>query len=259
MKIVTLVENTSIREDLEAEHGLSLYIEYNDLRILFDMGQGDKFIANAESLGVDLSKVDIAVISHGHYDHGGGLEAFLKINTKAKIYMSEHAFEEHYNAEDKYIGLDVGLMQNDRIVFIKEKVVLSPDITLYTSSNVKKSCNIGAFGLKKMEGGKLLEDDFCHEIYLEIINSGKSVLFSGCSHGGIIDVMDSFSPHILIGGFHFFKIEDEEILKKYAKDLSRHDTDYYTCHCTGQVQFEYMKKHVHRLSYLSSGSVIELD
>lgn len=258
MKIVTLVENTSICEGLEAEHGLSLYIEYNDLRILFDMGQSDKFIANAERLGIDLSTVDFAVISHGHYDHGGGIEAFLKVNNKAKIYMSEHAFEEHYNAEEKYIGLDVGFMKNNRIVFIKEKVELSNGITLYTSSSVKRLHNIGAFGLKKKEGGKLLQDDFCHEIYLEIVNSGKRVLFSGCSHGGIIDIMDSFSPDILIGGFHFFKIEDKELLQKYAKDLSQFDTDYYTCHCTGELQYEYMKKYVHRLSYIASGNVIEL-
>ena len=92
MKITCLAENTTSRPDIEAEHGLSLYIETNGKKILFDMGQGELFIRNAKRLGIDLSDVDIAVISHGHYDHGGGLRSFLEINKKAPVYISEHAF-----------------------------------------------------------------------------------------------------------------------------------------------------------------------
>ncbi|MBR5633360.1 MAG: MBL fold metallo-hydrolase, partial [Clostridia bacterium] len=80
MKIVCLAENTTSRDDVGAEHGLSLYVEAAGKKILFDMGQTDLFMKNAEKLGVDLSKVDVAVLSHGHYDHGGGLSAFLKVN-----------------------------------------------------------------------------------------------------------------------------------------------------------------------------------
>ena len=258
MKITVLAENTSSSADIGCEHGLSLFVETGAHKILFDMGQTALFAENAAKLGVRLKEADIAVLSHGHYDHGGGLRRFLELNKTAPVYLSRYAFEPHYNGTEKYIGLDVGFMKNNRIVFIKEKVELSNGITLYTSSSVKRLHNIGAFGLKKKEGGKLLQDDFCHEIYLEIVNSGKRVLFSGCSHGGIIDIMDSFSPDILIGGFHFFKIEDKELLQKYAKDLSQFDTDYYTCHCTGELQYEYMKKYVHRLSYIASGNVIEL-
>ena len=81
MKIVTLLENTAGDAGLCAAHGLSLYIETPKHKILFDMGPDARFLDNAKKLGVDLSAVDIAVLSHGHYDHGGGLRAFCEINS----------------------------------------------------------------------------------------------------------------------------------------------------------------------------------
>lgn len=71
MTITSLLENTAARAGIAAEHGLSLYIETATRRILFDMGQADLFARNAETLGIDLSRVDLAILSHGHYDHGG--------------------------------------------------------------------------------------------------------------------------------------------------------------------------------------------
>ena len=82
MKLWTLVENTSCNENLKNEHGLSFYIETQNHKILFDFGQSDIFLENANKMGIDLSKVDIAILSHGHYDHGGGLKTFMKINEK---------------------------------------------------------------------------------------------------------------------------------------------------------------------------------
>ena len=84
MKITALTENTSVNENIGAEHGLSLYIETDGHKILFDMGQTDMFERNAKTLCIDLSEVDIAVLSHGHYDHGGGLARFLEIILSTK-------------------------------------------------------------------------------------------------------------------------------------------------------------------------------
>ena len=86
MKITALLENTASDCCMMTEHGLSLYIEAQGKKILFDMGQTDLFYKNALTLGIDLAEVDIAILSHGHYDHGGGLEKFLEINKKAPVY-----------------------------------------------------------------------------------------------------------------------------------------------------------------------------
>ena len=97
MKITALIENTSAR-GLPTEHGLSLFVETAEHKFLFDMGQTDLFARNAETLGIALSKVDFAVLSHGHYDHGGGLNTFLALNDHAPVYMSRYAFEPHYTS-----------------------------------------------------------------------------------------------------------------------------------------------------------------
>ena len=80
MKITVLCENVSHAPEIEAEHGLSLFVESEGRRILFDMGQTELFARNATILGVKLSQVELAVLSHGHYDHGGGLESFFREN-----------------------------------------------------------------------------------------------------------------------------------------------------------------------------------
>ena len=98
-----LTENTCNRPELEAEHGLSLLIEAAGMRILFDTGASPLFASNATQMGLDLATVDMAILSHGHYDHGGGLEHFLNINMHAPVWVSPHAFDVHFNALGKDI------------------------------------------------------------------------------------------------------------------------------------------------------------
>ena len=89
MKVVILMENSTCRDTVACAHGLSMYIETDKHKILFDMGPDAQFIDNAKALGVDLTQVDIAFLSHAHNDHCGGLEAFLKLNDRAKVYMQK--------------------------------------------------------------------------------------------------------------------------------------------------------------------------
>ena len=131
MKLTTLVENTSCREDVGSEHGLSLYIETGSRKLLFDSGQTALFQKNAETLGIDLTKVDTFVLSHGHYDHGGGLCSFLDCNKTARIYASDLCFGDFYNGPTKYIGLNPVLRDNSRILPVSQKTDLGDGLTLY--------------------------------------------------------------------------------------------------------------------------------
>ena len=254
MKIVTLMENTSCQENLVCEHGLSLYLETENHKILFDAGQSAAFADNAEKLGVDLKYVDFAVLSHGHYDHGGGLGKFLECNKSAPVYVSSHAFEPHYS-RNGYIGLDLSLESNERIVFASQDIKLAKGVILY-----QIGCEpMDTSGLEMEENGLRKPDDFRHEQYLMIEEKRKRILISGCSHKGILNIMETFKPDILVGGFHFMKITDTPWLKAAAEKLLAYDTVYYTGHCTGQAQYAYLKEIMgDKLHYLSTGTVLEI-
>ncbi len=258
MRVTSLVENTTTDHCLSAEHGLSLYIETDKHRILFDMGQTELYAENAQKLGIDLGKVDIAVLSHGHYDHGGGLAKFLALNQKAPVYVSCYAFEPHYHGTKRYIGLDVSLAQSHRLRFTGDETALAEGLTLYSCNQRERKRDPGSFGLTMLQGGDFLPDDFRHEQYLLIEEAGRRVLISGCSHKGVMDIAEWFRPDVLIGGFHFSKLLLDEKLAGYAEYLNSFDTVFYTCHCTGQQQYEFMKKYMDRLFYLSTGQTIEI-
>ena len=255
MKITTLMENTACTPEFFCEHGLSLYIETHNSQILFDAGQSGAFAKNAAMLGIDLRQVDAVVLSHGHYDHGGGLPRFLEKNERAKIYVNQYAFEPHYNGTEKYIGLSQELKENPRFVKVKEEISIAPGLTLCTLPQSPED----SAGLTVLKGGTFQSEDFRHEQYLLIEEAGKRILFSGCSHKGILQIVAHFRPDVLVGGFHFLKIQEESRLKEAAETLLRYPTTYYTGHCTGERQFAVMK-HIlgDRLHYLSAGTHVTL-
>ncbi len=252
MRIVCLAENTSSDAHIGAEHGLSLYIEIARRKLLFDMGQTSLFAANAAALAIDLSVVDTAVISHGHYDHGGGLSTFLALNDHAPVYLSRYAFEPHFNGE-KYIGLDTALAASDRLCFTDGVHDLGNGITLYANAMEIGELAHGSAGLTAAQDGIRVPDDFRHEQYLLLEEDGRRVLISGCSHRGILEIAEHFRPDILIGGFHVSKLDPSETATRYADALNAHPTTYYTCHCTGVPQFEALSKAMPHLAYLAGG------
>ena len=104
MKITVLLENTTKDKRLKTKHGLSLYISTQKHTLLFDLGPGKQFLKNAETLGIDVSEADAAIISHGHDDHGGGLKAFLSANSKATVYVRQSA-----RSEERRVGKECRL------------------------------------------------------------------------------------------------------------------------------------------------------
>ena len=262
MKIVTLLENTTSRPDLQYEHGLSLYIEACGKKILFDAGASGMFAENAEALGIDLSQVDVAILSHAHSDHCGGFMRFLELNEKAPILARPEVKGSYHNGSGNCISLDPGLRYSKRLCYAEDVEPIGEGLTIYAAKDMQLVTPIDSAGLTVCQEDRLvlLPDDFQHEQYLLIEEDGKQVLISGCSHKGILNIANHFKPQVLIGGFHYMRMEPTDPkLEAAAHTLMTHPTVYYTGHCTGAAQFDAMKKIMaDRLQPLSTGTIIEL-
>jgi len=260
MKLVTLIENESCREELTAEHGLSIYLEVGDRKLLFDAGETGAFMDNAAVLGVDLSQVDTAILSHGHKDHSGGMERFLAANSVASLYLTPGAMGEFYNAAGENIGLSCGLKGSNRLVFAEGVTQLGEGLTLISGDRIPEKYPVDCAGLTQRQGDVYCPDKFYHEQYLLVEEAGKRILISGCSHRGILNIAEYFRPDVLVGGFHFMKeAPDSPMVTGAAEKLLVIDCIYYTGHCTGLAQYDTMKKIMaDRLEYLSTGRVLTL-
>lgn len=273
MKIISLVDNKSNKIGLRYEHGLSLYIETKKHKLLFDLGAGTLFADNALSLGIDLKVIDTVIISHGHYDHGGGLAKFLSINDKAIVYIKKQAFADYYSERTSgtaYIGLDKALSQNPRFVFTDDDMTIDDELELFSDVKITDERFSLNKKLKVKIGNELLEDDFKHEQNLIIKSSGKRILVAGCAHNGITNIIRKFidivgsSPDYVIAGFHLSnpasgKNEEDAMIYALADKLNEWNTEYFTCHCTGVEPFEKLKEKLNnKLDYLAAGDIINI-
>lgn len=272
MIIKTLAENHSFSKDYRCEHGLSLFIETHNHSILFDTGASDLFIKNALKMNVDLSQVDVAVISHGHYDHGGGIKAFLEKNRIAPVYVEKSAFGDFFSRKPggvkNYIGLNKTLLPNDRFLLTDSRLVIDKELELFSEVEGDRMMPSGNIDLFMKRDELMLEDDFSHEQSLIIREKDHAVLIAGCAHMGIINILErykslynSFPSHV-IGGFHLYNraadsYEDPDKVEQIGVYLLETGAMCYTCHCTGLKAYEELKRVLHdRINYLATGSQI---
>ena len=261
MKITALVENQSSCH-LEAKHGLSLYIETAKHKILFDLGPDNTLFKNAEMLGLDLKKVDTVVLSHGHSDHGGALEQFLRNNHSAKVYAQRKAFEGHYR-KSKLLQVNIGIARDlhahPQVVLLDGDFIIDDELILFPTPNIEKyrsTANDTLF----TDAGK---DDFSHEQSLMIL-CDTNVLFMGCGHAGVVNILEKalvYEPQICVGGYHLWnpvtkRTVPNDLLEGIACELARYDIRYYTCHCTGQKAYNYLAERLPDMNYLSCGDTI---
>ncbi len=282
MKITTLIENTcpTGQDHLTAEHGLSLLIEYDHTRLLFDTGVTDAFARNAEKLGLDLSDIQEVIISHHHYDHGGGLRHILASNPDAKIYLKE-APKGELNLRAawflrKYIDLDKNLLREypERFAFVQDFQEVLPRVYILPQILQNHPHPEGNRYLFEKDGSRWHRDDFGHELILVVREQNGLVVFSGCSHNGILNmietVIDQFEDvpiKAVIGGFHLIGFprlntmggSQREIEALGNKLLSYGVGQYYTGHCTGQKAYQVLKSVMgERIKHLHTGKILSL-
>jgi 7,8-dihydropterin-6-yl-methyl-4-(beta-D-ribofuranosyl)aminobenzene 5'-phosphate synthase len=277
MRIVTLLENNAIDPGLKARHGIALYIETDDTKILFDAGPDDSLLKNAERLGVDLAAVDVAILSHGHLDHGGGLAAFMSVNRKAKVILKDSAVKGFYAKLFWFLKIDIGLklsaLERSRLQFISGNHRISDRIQVITGfekSGFIPSGNASLF--ISNQSGRLVVDPFDHEICLLIQSGDKQVLLTGCAHSGLGNMIRTVQQStnvktidVVLGGFHLFnpvskKTEPEANIDRLIVELDGlKQTVFYTGHCTGEKAFRYLKSKMgDRIKAFHTGTVITI-
>ena len=275
MKLTVLVENTPGR-GAQGAHGLSLYIQTAKHTILFDAGpRGELLLANAAALGIDLAAVDIAVLSHAHYDHAGGLLAFLDVNPSARVYLRQGAFCGHFATENvgwRDIGPDGALLERfaERLVFTPERFTIDDELELFADIATADYLSAAGGDLYEKQGEDYCRDPFRHEQNLLIHEAGRHVLIGGCAHRGAVNILRRCedilgqAPAALVSGFHLTNPgkgidEPSELVQAVGAELLARPTRYYTGHCTGQGPFALLKAQLgEQLQALSTGAVFDI-
>lgn len=278
MEITVLIENKKLEKNsaLKTEHGLSLHVRHNQKEILIDCGGSDGFLKNAGALGIDISQIDFGILTHHHYDHGGGLSTFLGQNAHGRIHLAGKPSGALYfkglgGIIKKYIGLDQTLFEKypKRFQFVKGMVEISPDLYLLTeivSTYPRPKGNQKLFA--KTDSGYIL-DNFPHELVAVMREKDGVTVFAGCAHSGILNMVESVvrcfpdSPiKAVVGGFHLAGIpvasmlpESKDEIREIAKQLLKYPIDkVYTGHCTGLKAYNILKKVMRdRLEYMATG------
>lgn len=270
MKATILIDNLT-KGTLNAEWGLSIYIEQEGHRILLDIGASDRFARNAEKLGIDLSQVEFGVLSHAHYDHADGLAAFFERNKKASFYLREGSKENCYGKKwmfHKYIGIHRGFLEKykDRLIYVAGDHEIIPGVHLlpHKADCLEETSKRNHLYVK--QDGKYVPDAFRHEQSLVLHTEKGLVIFNSCSHGGADNIIQEVSEaypekniYALIGGFHLYHTPEEDI-RALADRIRRTGIErIYTGHCTGEPAFRILKEELKdQACQLYTGMEIEI-
>lgn len=263
MKITFLVDNKTEEPCCQAEWGLSVLIEANGKTILMDQGETGMFAENAKALGIDLSKVDFATISHGHSDHSGGTPAFFEANDHAPVYVHKDAFWKSVTMKNAQVDSEGHVVKGDifetelEIPWTEEfkeanasRIILTEgtyqiDEHTWLIGNVPRIEGFSpteSFYLyikeDKYEGW--VEDIMKHEQTLVIEEGGKLHVFSGCSHNGIVPILRYITEKLpgrkigtVVAGMHLFAAP-KELRQRVIEEVMAYEPDLVCpVHCTG--------------------------
>jgi 7,8-dihydropterin-6-yl-methyl-4-(beta-D-ribofuranosyl)aminobenzene 5'-phosphate synthase len=280
MEVISLIDHvkTTPGTGITTEWGLSLHLKCDDFSMLFDMGASGHFMNNAAALGVDIHSVDLAALSHGHYDHGGGLRSFLAANSKAVVYMGKGADADLYAklfGLKRYVGLQKEVLHfyKDRIRFLDQPTELRRGVFAIVPIKELYPPPKGNRFLFRRRGTTLSLDDFSHELALTVETDGGIVVFTGCSHHGPLNILAAVKAlpgrpiKALFGGFHLVSLpfswtlsENRASVQGLGQELLQSGVErFYTSHCTGSKGYRILKYIMgERLEYFSAGSKVRI-
>jgi len=250
LRITTLSENTAGAGNLLAEWGLSILVETDDINILFDTSPGISASYNADILGIDLSKIDKIVLSHGHYDHTGGLRQILR-KMKKEVEIIAHPdiwaakYSRRQGKRDRFNGvpfprhelesLGANFTLTTKPTKITDSIMTTGEVPMVTDF---EEIEPNRFFMKEETGwqpDKLLDDQAL------IINTEQGlVVILGCAHRGMINTLyhaqqlTGVKPiHMVLGGCHLTRASKERIDSTITAIRELDVQKLGLCHCTG--------------------------